>query len=87
VAEAFRRCYYDASGKQEIISWAMKLRRSNEIGVFCICFARRSADTFRVSGVTAQSDPSDKLPMYASLGSLDRESEENRRGLDSRRHF
>ena len=69
MAEAFRRCYYDASGKQEIISWAMKLRRSNEIGVFCVCSVLAVALTlFRVSGATAQSDPSDKLPMYGQPG-------------------
>ena len=69
LAEAFRRCYDDPIGKQEIISCAIQLRITNELNAFCIfcCFAL-ALTIFRVGGANAQSDPSEKLPMYGQPG-------------------
>ena len=69
MAEAFRRCYYDASREQEIISLGNETsKKQRDRRFLCLFLLAVALTLFRVSGVAAQSDPSDKLPMYGQPG-------------------
>lgn len=68
MAEAFRRCYYDPIGKRNrfMRNSAMKNKRAQCF--VCVLLLAVSSTIFRVNSTAAQTDPSEKLPMYGQPG-------------------